>query len=79
MDARANTAASAVAVVVSFFGVCKSSVLGSEERPAQVVVGIEDVRVGEAFWVVVQSPYVQKDGTSFGDVHTVDSVIWILT
>lgn len=58
VDAWANAAASTVAVVISIFEVGRGSVLGSKESAAFVAVGIEDVRTGEACWVVVQSPYV---------------------
>lgn len=75
MNARAHAAASAVAIVVSFFEVSGSSVLGGEESAACVAVGIEDVRVGEADGIVMQSPYVQNDSTSFRDVHIVNGII----
>ena len=75
MDARANAAPRAVGIVVSIFKVSGSSLLGSEESSAFIAVRVEDVRVGKAVRIVMESPNVQNDSTSFRKVHIVDGVI----
>ena len=64
MDARADTAASAVDVVVASLIVARSSILGRQLGPALEPGRVELVRVGEPLLIVVQAPDVEHDGSA---------------
>lgn len=76
VDAGADAAAGAVAVVVALFEVGRGGVVRGEEGAVGVAGRVEGVGVRVAGGVVVEGPDVQDDGAAFGDAHAFDRVVW---
>lgn len=76
MDARTEASAGPVRVVVTLLVVGARCQLGRQRGLALVVVGIENIRVGEAGGIVVHAPRVDHDDGALGDELSIDPVIY---
>lgn len=75
MYSRTDPARCTVAIVVTALVVCCRDKFGAKGCLSLVVIRVEDFRVGESSFIVMQSPAVDDDSGALGNEFTVDPVI----
>lgn len=76
MDAGADAATRAIAVVVAVLLVGGGSVVGRKKSSTSVAFRVKDVRVRYTDGIMVETPHVQNNGGILGDNHAIDNIVY---